>query len=442
MNRRVLLVAYYFPPFGLSGVQRVSKFMKYLPDYGWDVSVLTVKPGSYFAYDSSLLQDVEQSGVAIHRTVSLDPTRLFPQREVGMPGERSRRWFSRISQFLFQPDNKIGWYPFAVKQGKRILADLAHDAILSSAPPYTGHIIAAKLSNLSGLPLILDYRDDWIDNPRHSYPSNWHKKRAQVQEQRVLSLAKSVVTINAVIQAKIKSRVKSSSNGPTHHVIPHGFDPEDFRDSRPPAHLIGADSPRMNLFYGGIFYDAQQPDTFLRGLRLFLDQFPMARTRVVATFVGFLTDTATELITSLSLTDVVDYRGYMTHEDSIQELRKADVLWMTIGDQPGSDGISTGKLYEYFGSRKPILGLVPDGEARKSLLEYGASRVVRPDDIDGVAAAIKELFVQWDSGKLPTPSDTFVMLFSRKRLAAELANILNDSIVSHKNSKALIDHPD
>ncbi|GMQ81532.1 MAG: glycosyltransferase family 4 protein [Rhodothermia bacterium] len=430
MNRRVLLVAYYFPPFGLSGVQRVSKFVKYLPEFGWDVSVLTIKPGSYFAYDTSLLQDVERPGVVIHRTVSLDPTRMFPKREVGMPGETGRRLFTRISQILFQPDNKIGWYPFALRKGKRILADSVHDAILSSAPPYTDHVVAAALSKSSGLPLVLDYRDDWIDNPRHLYPSAWHKNRARAQEKRVLSIAKSVVTINSVIQKSIRSRAASSLTEPAHYVIPHGYDPDDFSADRLTEGPLVSEPSRMNLFYGGVFYDAQQPDTFLRGLRLFLDQVPAARDRVVASFVGFLPDSATELISSLGLTDVVDYRGYMSHEESVQELQKADILWMTVGKRPGSEGVSTGKLYEYIGSRKPILGLVPEGEARETLIEYGASSVVAPDDVENVAAAIGELFSKWESETLPSPLDAFVTLFNRKRLAAELANILNDSLVS------------
>lgn len=424
MNRRVLLVAYYFPPLGLSGVQRVSKFVKYLPAYGWDVSVLTVKPRSYFAFDSSLLQDVERPGVVIHRTSSLDPTRLFPKRNVGMPGESRRHLFSRISQVLFQPDNKIGWYPFAIRKGKRILANSPHDAILSSAPPYTDHLIASTLAESAGLPLVLDYRDDWIDNPRHSYPSSWHKNRASLQEKRVISTAKSIVSINSVIQANIRSRIGNGPTDTSHHVIPHGFDPDDFRDA------VEVDGRRMILFFGGIFYDAQQPDTFLRGLKCFFDQNPAAREHVVATFAGYLPDSAVELVSILELSNVVDHRGYMTHEDLIQELQKADVLWMTIGKQAGSEGISTGKLYEYLGSRKPILGLIPEGVAKKTLVEYEASYIVEPDDVNGVAVAIYNLYRQWESGTLPVPPEAFVTLFNRKRLAAKLANVLNESIKS------------
>jgi len=182
LKRRVLLIAYYFPPLGLSGVQRVTKFAKFLPDFGWDVSVLTVKPRSYFAYDESLLTDLDRDEITVHRTASLDPTRFFGSRRIGMPPEGRRRLVSGISQTLFQPDNKIGWFPFAVREGKRLLHEHTHHVILASAPPYTAHLIGSKLSRETGLPLVLDYRDDWVDNPRHTYPTKWHRNKAVKQE--------------------------------------------------------------------------------------------------------------------------------------------------------------------------------------------------------------------------------------------------------------------
>lgn len=122
-QKHVLIVAYYFPPMGLSGVQRIAKMAKYLPEAGYRVTVLTVEPGSYFAFDDSLLAELESvEGIHIVRTRSLDPTRLHggyrgkgheghreAHREVPFPEEKSRKVLSTISQFLLLPDNKIGW---------------------------------------------------------------------------------------------------------------------------------------------------------------------------------------------------------------------------------------------------------------------------------------------------------------------------------------------
>ena len=174
--RRVLVIAYYFPPMGLSGVQRVAKFVKYLPEHGWQPTVLTIEPAGYYAYDTTLLHEVKQAGVAICRTASWDPTRFFRRHQtIPLPSEPQRRRLSTVSQLLFVPDNKIGWLPHALRAGRRLLKERAFDAIFSSAPPYTAHLIAARLSRQSGVPLVVDFRDDWVGNPRHVYPTPLHR---------------------------------------------------------------------------------------------------------------------------------------------------------------------------------------------------------------------------------------------------------------------------
>ncbi len=420
MKKRLLLIAYYFPPLGLSGVQRVAKFAKYLPDEGWDVTVVTPSPGAYFAYDESLLSDVDRPGVFIARTRSIDPTRLAAKRAVSLPGERRRRWFSLFSQTLFQPDNKIGWYPFAVRKGRDILRQQRFDAIMSSAPPYTGHMVAGALAREFGLPLFLDYRDDWLENPRHTYPSAWHRRLSARKERRVLQTASAISVINEPIRTSILSRCEGLVDASDIFVLPHGYDPEDFRDVN-----TSIDTDKMEFLYSGVFYDAQRPDTFLKGLERFLAQRPEARSIISARFLGLLPADTPVLLRSLGIEDIVRHDGYVPHSEVVKAISHASVLWMTIGRRRGAEGISTGKLFEYFGSRKPILGLVPEGTARKQLEQYGASRIVSPDDVEGAAAAIGALFDLWNSRSLPVPDETFVSRHDRKLHARTLAMKLN-----------------
>ena len=134
--RQILVIAYYFPPLGLSGVQRIAGFVRRLPEYGWQPTVLTAKPGGYYAYDESLWAEVQDAEICVEQTKSLDPTRLFrPGRTVKLRGNSNRRLLGRISNWLFVPDNKLGWMPFAVHAGLRQGANHTFDAILSSAPP-------------------------------------------------------------------------------------------------------------------------------------------------------------------------------------------------------------------------------------------------------------------------------------------------------------------
>ena len=416
----VLVVAYYFPPMGLSGVQRISKFVKYLPEFDWHPTVLTVKPGGYYAFDPTLLAELENNKhIQIHRTESVDPTRLFSaERSVKMPSERSRKVQSWLSQFLYVPDNKNGWKSPAIEKGKQILASGDFDVIFASAPPYTGLLIGLELSRLSGVPLVSDLRDDWLGNPRHVYPTFWHRRRHAFLETEVMRHSTAVTTVNRIIQDRVINRHFGARGYNLVSWLPQGFDPEDF--SAPPTPRAAG---KFRFIYCGVFYGAQQPDTFLRALNRWLSQNPEASENVEAHFAGLLPDRVDALIEELNLGNHVVKKGYLTHDLLVHELMKADVPWMTVGRQPGEESIGTGKLYEYFGARKPILGLVPDGAARNALSEYGISEIVDPDDVDGVVAAIDRLYLLWSEGRLPTPDETFIQRHNRKRVTGDLARL-------------------
>ena len=418
------MVAYYFPPMGLSGVQRVSKFVKYLPEFGWQPTVLTARPAGYFAFDASLLEDAESRGVHVERTGSRDPTRLFGRRRaVALPGEGRRRWLSLASQTVFVPDNKIGWLRPGLRAGQRLLKRGSFDLVFATAPPYTALLMAARLSRAHGLPLVADFRDDWVDNPRHTYPTAWHRARHEALEARVLERCTHAIAINEEIQASIAGRAKASGAACEISVIPQGYDAETLKAADSAERHPG----RMRLVYTGVFYDAQTPDFFLKGLSAFLKRNPSVRSRIKAVFVGLVPEASRRLIRELGLEDVVALKGYLPHSETVGYQLSADVLWMTIGERPGAGGISTGKLFEYMGTRKPILGLIPPGTARSALDPYGAQWIVGPEDIEAIAQALSELFDRWTSGTLPQGSASYVKRFDRRHLTGELARILDAS---------------
>ncbi len=419
--RRVLVVAYYFPPMGLSGVQRVAKFVKYLPDYGWLPTVLTVEPHGYFAYDPPLWEELVRAGVEVRRTTSFDPTRLFGKKQtVALPDETTRRRLSGLSQWLFVPDNKIGWYGPAVRAGRQVLRVERYHAVFSSAPPYTAHLVAKSLSRAARLPLVTDFRDDWLGNPRHTYPTPLHRRLHARLEREVLRASDRVVAINRHIAEGLRRRHPGVLPDDAVHVIPQGFDPEDFLV--PPA---PRPQGKMRLLYAGVFYDAQKPDFFLRGLHEFITRRPEARAMVEALFVGLLPAAAVELVEDLGMADLVTGAGYLPHRETVAHLRAADVLWMTIGDRPGAEGISTGKLFEYLGAGKPILALIPDGMAREALEPCGAATIVPPADVPAISRALETLFDRWRMGALPRPDPAYVEGFDRRILAGALAASLN-----------------
>jgi glycosyltransferase involved in cell wall biosynthesis len=418
---RVLVVAYYFPPMGLSGVQRITKFVKYLRTFNWEPTVLTVDPQGYFAFDESLMDEVQRLDVEIVRVASRDPTALFsPGKKVAFPGERRRRMFSLLSQALFIPDNKRGWIRPAVVEGMRILSKKRYDAIFSTAPPYSAHLVGLRLSAESNLPLITDFRDDWVGNPRHTYVTPWHRRKHESLERKVVRNSDAVTTINRRIQGNLVERNLGAEGFNRVFVLPQGYDPDDFNTPRKEAR-----PGKMTFLYTGMFYDAQQPDTFLRALRVTLDRSPRMRSEVRAVFVGLFPERARDLVRELQLEEIVDIRGYLPHDETVEVLRAADVLWLTVGDVPGNETISTGKLHEYLGTRKPILGLVPAGAARDVLQKYRASKIIEPLDVDGVSGAVETMYEMWRNGSMPEPDEEYVKTFDRLAITRQLASILS-----------------
>lgn len=414
MARRLLVLAYYFPPLGGSGVQRVARLVKYLPENGWTPVVVTPTPGAYFAYDDTLREEVEDSDAIIVRTRSLDPTRGHPGRGARPTGRRAGV-LARLTAWVALPDNKLGWAPFAVRAAQRVHRQAPVDAVLASAPPYTSLLVGAWLARRWQVSLVLDLRDDWLGNPRHVYPTRMHRRFHAALERWAFRRADTILTISDAMRDAVARRHPDLAARV--HVVPQGFDPADFPSPRTSGRP--SDGP-FRIVYAGMFYDVQRPDTFLAALARLRASRPDLPLQ--ADFYGHVPPTMVELVERHGLGDVVRCHGYVPHREVTRRIAEASLLWLTIGHREGAEGISTGKLFEYVGTRRPILGLVPlDGTAAAALREYGCGWAVDSDDVAGAVRAMGEIVEAWQSGTLPTPSETFIGQHDRRRLAAVLA---------------------
>ncbi len=434
MENKVLIIAYYFPPMGLSGVQRTLKFAKYLKDYNWDPTVLTVTPTAYYALDYSMLRELNESNINTVRTNSIDPTRLFEAgKPVKMPHEKLRNFLSAISQAVFIPDNKVGWKHDAVKAARKLMREENFDVIFSTAPPYTCHLIGVILSREFGVPLVVDYRDAWVDNPLHFYLTPIHRFVHQRMEKKVLRTSSRVITINRRIKELMIRRYRFLGYNDI-SIIPQGYDPADFQVE---DNLKLPYSDKMRFTYSGTFYRNRTPKYFLRALSEFIKEHPGYRKKIEAVFIGTFRKENLALVESLGLQETVKIFGYLDHKSAIRYLMASDVLWMTIGNGKGEDMISTGKLFEYIGSRKPILGLVPDGVAKSTILESGAGKVAAPDDVAGIKSNIAEYFALWEQDRLPEIDQEFAKGFDRVKLAGDLAKELS-TLLDYRGSYAKV----
>jgi glycosyltransferase involved in cell wall biosynthesis len=414
--RRVLVIAYYFPPMGLSGVQRTLKFVKYLPQFGWQPTVLTVQPRGYLAKDDSLLEELAGKDVRIERTNAAGPGRFVSRGAVvKFPAEWVRRALSMASDTFFIPDNKIGWKRQAVSKALALAREQPFNLIFATAPPFTDFLIGRELKAKLGIPLVLDYRDPWVEYPFKFYPTPPHKWWNIHLERKALRASSHVVTTNRRVKELILRRHRFLTYNDI-DIISQGFDPEDFL--RAAALPVPARSHVMRFAYAGVFWEDRKPDYFLRALHEIFKENPRMRGRIEAVFVGHFRDENRRLVARLGLHDAVLARGYLPHSDCIRELTAADVLWMVVGDDVGSPG----KTYEYIGARKPILACAPEGFLKTTVLAAGGM-VVSPKDVPAIKKSILELYGRWERHMLTGPAEDVVKGYSRVFLTGELVKL-------------------
>jgi len=426
-QRNVLIIAYYFPPMGLGGVQRTLKFAKYLPTFGWRPIVLTVGPTGYYAFDESLLKEVEESGIEVVRTGSFDPNRIFKNKgRVRQPREIFRKLLQFLGDCFFIPDTKIGWKRKAIKAASEILKTRKIDAILATAPPQTDFLIGLALKRKFKVPLVLDYRDAWIEYPFKYFPTPLHRWRHKRLERKVVrGCDRIVVTHRRVKESLVKRYPFLRYLDVT--IVAQGFDPTDLD-----IPMVEQTGPRrkLRITHAGTFYGGRNPESLLRALHSLLKASPEVRGRVELNFVGNTRKEDQALVSRLGLQNDVNFLGYLDHRVCIKHLMEADILWFALDN----DYQSPGKLYEYFAIRKPILASVVDGYTKQLLAESGVAQCVPLSDIPEHEKALRELLVMFDRKQLPSPSNEFIKRFDRQSLTGELAKLLETLMDIDRNA--------
>jgi glycosyltransferase involved in cell wall biosynthesis len=414
--KKVLVIAYYFPPLGGSGVQRVLKFVKYLPQFGWQPTVLTIGPTAYYAKDESLLKEIEALNIKIVRTGSLDPNSLVHAKKkiVKMPKEGTRKILSFISDLIFIPDNKIGWRRKALKAASEILKKEKFDVIFATAPPATDFLVGMELKRRFGVPLVIDYRDSWLKYPFKFFPTPLHRYFHQRLERSVLRTSDMVVTTSRRTKEEILQRHKFLTHNDI-RIIPHGFDPEDIRF---PSEDVLPHIEKMRITYAGMFYANITPVYFLQAMAKVYKEHPNIRGRIEACFVGLFRPEYINLINSLGLQNSVNLLGYLEHRESVKYLLASDVLWVMMQD----DLTTPGKIFEYIGAQKKILACIPKGYIASLIEEAGGVRV-DPTNVDKIAEAIVLLYQQFERNQLRGARPEVADKYNRITLTGELAKI-------------------
>ena len=408
---------------GLSGVQRVSKFVKYLPGHGWNPIVVTTGPTLYYAEDQTLLDEVESSNITIVRTESSARVKkLMEAGTVKMPRERIRRAFSRMSSALFVPDGKKSWARKAVALAREVISQHPIDVIFASGPPFSTLMAGAQISAESGIPFVADYRDLWYGNQFHSYPTLWHKHKHMQYEHDTLARAARITVTNRRMKEYLIATYKHLDFRDV-AIIPHGWDRADFPTALPQAPFQASNTNRaLKLTFSGTFYDVVTPVPLFKAMRKLRKERPDVN--IELHFAGMLREEYKRKAKRLKLDDILIDHGYLPHKESVELLVNSDVLWLMLGNTRNIDTWAPAKFYEYIGTSKPILACVPDGVIKSDAMSYKAAWITAPDDVKAIATALSEIYDRWRAGTLPLPDQAFVNSFQRQAQAGELARTL------------------
>ncbi|MFP4368292.1 MAG: glycosyltransferase [Candidatus Kapaibacterium sp.] len=411
-DRNALIIAYYFPPMGLSGVQRTLKFVKYLPEYGWKPIVLTSTPASYYAYDESLLDDIDTNITELHRTGAKNPQK----KKAKFPSYFTQKIGRAVLQTFYQPDSKIKWKKSAFELGCRIMEENDINIIFATAPPFTDFLVARELSKKYDKPFVADYRDTWVDNPFHFYPTPFHKNYSIELEKDILTHASKVFVTTRHAKELILQRYRIISHNDI-IILPHGYDPEDFHK----APRVERYNKKLVITHSGLFQDNRTPKYFLKALAKFIEENPEAKDKIEARFIGLMRPGHQKLIKKYGLDNNVELMGYLPHKEAVAGILASDVLWLMLFDTVRSPG----KLYEYFGARKPLLVCAPEGIIRQTAEESGAAFSADPKNTAMIKEKLAEIYSLWKSGALPVPDASFTERYNRENITSDLARELS-----------------
>jgi len=416
MDRKLLVITYYFPPLGGVGVQRVSKFCRYLPEFGWRTLVVAPQPSAFYAADEEMLKEVR--GVAVYRAAGLDSFRMR-EKLIGPLKPRidsPLRWLARR---IAWPDTQSGYVPAAFRTAFR-LTRTAH-AVFATAPPYSDLILGRILKRVSGLPLIVDMRDPWVGHPEHD-KLHWKRALNKRAERGILEDADAVLASTRALTADLRRRYPSLRE--RIHYIPNGFDEADFAG----VATVRRRAP-LTICYTGILGlgNINRGTTLYAALRRLRDEDGVRPSQLKVVIMGEISSVEEERIRRSGVSTFVERLGHLPHRKAMQRLAKADLAWLPYHSEY-SPLIVPAKTYEYIGSGTPILAVVnPHHETAELVRETGTGMVVPEGDVAGVVEALRLLL----KGRFPyNPKPRLIARFARRREAAQLAEIAH-SLASH-----------
>lgn len=440
----VLFITYYFPPAGGPGVQRVTKFIKYLQDFGWTPIILAPGNPEYQARDESLAKELPPD-LVVHRSHIFEPYDLYRKftgtkeglsLDINVFEKGSKLSFKQhLAHFIratfFIPDARIGWYRSAVKEAMKIVKKYPIEMIYSSSPPYTVSVIARKVSKISGIPYVAGFRDPWSDF-EVSAPKRWllprmidrHLERSVFDDAKKIDVAWKGIAYDAIAKYPDLSPDKFIH-------IPNGFDSADYADHDIAKRALRKRGEKFVMTYSGSLYGPRNPKNFFKAIELLLDRNEIDPNTIRLRFVGRMGDDLHAMFEAPKIKPLVERLDYVPHSRAVELITDSDALLLIVDDIPSVEHIVPGKVYEYLGAMRPMLAIAPPHGAIGELLkETGGGEAVAQSDIEGQARVIKRFYTGWLNGSSPSSEMDAgtISQYERREATRKLAKVFDDCL--------------
>jgi len=435
--RDCLIVASNFPPIQSAGVYRTLRLVKYLPNLGWRLKVLTLSTDTLLpnvTTDFSLLDQIPED-IEIYRAPARFPIETFnritgrakrkrpqqgntPKHDLttvittqdrqqtvsdstknnGASSSWSQRLKDRLTLPWKTPDRLIGWVGAAAKLGTKVARNSKPDLIYSSGPPWSNHLVAGKIVSATGLPWVADFRDPWVGNafrPNRS-GDTWVGRKHRMLEEKVYKTANAVIFNTARARYDAIDRI-GDALAKKSVVIPNGFDPEHFEviNTQPNENLPKRTKP-IRMIHAGAFYGKRNIDSMLMVLGEMKQAGKLSADDFQLELIGKIRSHEKSLIEQHSINDLVILTPPMPHQECLERLFTADVLLLVQTEAPLC---IPGKLYEYVALEKPVLTLAAEGSTADLVAHDNLGPCIDPADKARLQTGLHHLIQELTAGK-------------------------------------------
>ncbi|MBR5661083.1 MAG: glycosyltransferase [Bacteroidales bacterium] len=437
--KRVLIITYYWPPSGGSGVQRWVKFAKYLPKEGWQPVIYTPENPELTTIDKTLAAEIPPEAEIV-KTHIFEPYGIYRKlmgkgsstdlktltsagsdgNEVNPVNGGKKSWKQKLSLYIrgnfFIPDPRIMWVRPSVKFLKNYLKKHPVDAIVSTGPPQSMHLIGLEISKATGLPWLADFRDPWtkIFYFKHLELTPKSEAKHQALEKSVLDGATKVIAVSPMVKKDFEAMTATPVE-----LITNGFDEEDFNDPFESDEFF-------NITHTGLFASDGDPEILWKALAAKCENDKEFQKTLRIRLVGKTDQEITRSIEKAGLGPNLVNLGYQSHEVAVREQRNASVLILPLRKEPEYEAVLPGKLFEYLASRRPILGIgQTDGAMAQVVRKTGSGIVYNWDDEEKIRRWIDFSWEEFKNNELMDNASD-ISMYSRRRLTKRLASLLEE----------------